>query len=98
MLGSGTELAAAIAYQLRAGLFVGGEVRYARTYEGLTLDQFVGQAVYLGPTIYTSLSPHAWASFTWSVQLAGKAVGEPGPLDLTSFDRHQMRLRVGYNF
>ncbi|GJD30031.1 hypothetical protein PMNALOAF_1274 [Methylobacterium adhaesivum] len=98
VLGSGTELAAAIAYQLRAGLFVGGEVRYARTYEGLTLDQFVGQAVYLGPTIYMSLSPHAWASFTWSVQLAGKAVGEPGSLDLTSFDRHQMRLRVGYNF
>lgn len=98
VLGSSTELAGAIAYQVRAGLFVGGEARYARTYEGLMLDQLAGQAVYLGPTIYTTLTPHAWASFTWSFQVAGKAVGEPGPLDLTSFDRHQMRLRVGYSF
>jgi len=98
VLGSGIEAAGALAYQVRPGLFVGAEARYARTYDGLALDRLAGEAVYLGPTLYTTLSPQAWASFTWSVQVAGRAVDEPGPLDLSSFDRHQMRLRIGYNF
>ncbi|MCK2054023.1 hypothetical protein [Methylobacterium sp. 37f] len=97
-LASGTEWAGALAYQVQPGLFVGGEARYARTYDGLTLGRLAGQAVYLGPTLYTTLSPHAWASVTWSFQVAGTAIAEPGPLDLTNFDRHQMRLRVGYSF
>ncbi|MGU3663873.1 hypothetical protein ACLBX9_06765 [Methylobacterium sp. A49B] len=96
--GSGIEVAGALAYCVRPGLFLGGEARYARTYDGLVFDRFAGEAVYLGPTAYTTLSTQAWASFTWSFQAAGQAMGEPGPLDLTSFDRHQMRLRVGYSF
>lgn len=98
LLGSGIEVAGALAYRLRPGLFVGGEARYARSYGGLTLGPLAGQAAYLGPTLYATLSPQAWASFTWSFQVAGRAEGEPGPLDLTGFDRHQMRLRVGYSF
>ncbi len=82
-LGSGIEAAAALAYQVRPGLFVGAETRYARTYDGLALDRLAGQALYLGPTLYTTLSPQAWASFTWNVQVAGRASGEPGPLDLS---------------
>lgn len=96
--GSGIEAAAALSYQVRPGLFVGAEARYARSYEGLALGRLAGEAAYLGPTLYTTLSPQAWASFTWSFQVAGRAADEPGPLDLSSFDRHQMRLRVGYNF
>lgn len=98
VLGSGIEAAAALAYQVRPGLFVGGEARYARAYEGVALDRLAGQAAYLGPTLYTTLSPQAWASVTWSFQVAGRASADRGPLDLTNFDRHQMRLRVGYNF
>ena len=96
--GSGIEAAAALSYQVRPGLFAGAEARYARTYEGLALGRLAGEAVYLGPTLYTTLSPQAWASFTWSFQVAGRAADAPGPLDLSSFDRHQMRLRVGYSF
>ena len=98
LAGSGVEVAGALAYRVQPGLFLGGEIRYARTYEGLTLDRLAGQAAYLGPTAYVTLSPQAWASFTWSFQIAGRAVGEPGSLDLSGFDRHQMRLRVGYSF
>jgi hypothetical protein len=96
--GSGVEVAGALAYRVRPGFFLGGEVRYARNYEGPTLDRLAGQATYLGPTAYVTLSPTTWASFTWSFQIAGRAVGDPGPLDLSGFDRHQMRLRVGYSF
>lgn len=95
---SGVELAGALAYRVRPGLFLGGEARYARAYGGLALDRFGGHAVHLGPTLYTSLSRHAWASVTWSFQVAGRAARAPGPLDLTNFDRHGMRLRVGYAF
>jgi hypothetical protein len=98
VLGSGIEIAGALAYRVHPGLFVGGEARFARTYDGLAGDRFAGRAVYLGPTLYTTLSSQAWASVTWSVQVAGQAAGEPGPRDLTRFDRHQMRLRVGYSF
>ncbi|GEP12548.1 hypothetical protein [Methylobacterium gnaphalii] len=96
--GSGVEVSGALAYQVRPGLFAGGEARYARAYEGLVLDRRAGQAIYVGPTVYTTLSPHSWASFTWSFQVAGQAAGQPGPLDLVSFDRQQFRLRVGYSF
>lgn len=98
LLGSGVEAAAAIAYQYSPGLFLGAEARYARAYGDLTLDRLAGHAVYLGPTAYVTLSAHTWASLTWNFQVAGQAVGELGPLDLTGFDRHQVRLRVGYSF
>jgi hypothetical protein len=32
------------------------------------------------------------------MQVAGKAVHDPGALDLTNFERHQARLRIAYEF
>src|SRR5215210_5279932 len=74
--GSGLEASGALAYRVQPGLFLGGEVRYARAYAGLGLDRLSGVAVYLGPTVYCALSDHAWASFAWSYQVNGHAVGE----------------------
>ncbi|MEA1834273.1 hypothetical protein U8607_19450 [Methylobacterium durans] len=96
--GSGLEVAGALAYQVRPGFFLGGEARYARAYGGLALGRLGGQAAYLGPTLYASLSSHAWISLAWSFQVAGRERGGPEGLDLANFDRHQMRLRVGYSF
>ncbi|GJD94579.1 hypothetical protein [Methylobacterium iners] len=96
--GSNLEVAGALAYQIQPGLFLGGEARYVRAYGGLALEDFAGDAVYLGPTLYTALSERAWLSFTWGRQVHGRAVGERGDLDLTTFDRHQLRLRIGYSF
>lgn len=96
--GSGTEIAAAMAFQLRPGFFVGAEARYVRAYSDLVLGQFAGDAFYLGPTIYKALSPHAWLSVAYNAQVAGAARGVPGQLNLTTFDRHNVRLRVGYSF
>ncbi|ACL55175.1 conserved hypothetical protein [Methylobacterium nodulans ORS 2060] len=95
---SGLEVSGALAYRVRPWLFLGGELRYARAYEGLGLDRFAGAALYLGPTLYAALSEGAWMSFTWGVQVAGGAAADPRPLDLTNFDRHQLRLRVGLTF
>jgi hypothetical protein len=96
--GSGLELAGALAYEARPGLFVGAEARYAQAFAGLGLDRLSGQALYLGPTLYATLTPQAWASFTWGFQVAGSDAETPRPLDLTNFDRHQTRLRFGLSF
>ncbi|ACA19099.1 conserved hypothetical protein [Methylobacterium sp. 4-46] len=96
--GSGLDLSAALARRVSAGLFLGGELRYLRAFDGLALDRFAGEAVYLGPTLYAALGETAWIGLTLGVQVAGGAVGDGRPLDLAGFDRQQLRLRIGASF
>jgi hypothetical protein len=89
---------AAIAAQVRPGIFWGAELRYLRQYEGLALNNFVGQALYAGPTLYARLSEKWWLSAAWNIQVTGSTVGLPGALDLVNFERHQAKLRLGFTF
>jgi hypothetical protein len=89
---------AGLSLQIAPGVFVGGEVRYLSHYDGLGLDAFSGQALYLGPALYVRLSERAFLSAGWNVQVWGSAAGMPGPLDLTHFERHQAKLRFGISF
>ncbi len=91
-------LAGALMAQLQSGVFLGGEARYLRAYESLGFDRFAGDALFLGPTTFYRLSERWRMTASWSTQIAGKAVGDPGYLDLANFSRHQFRLRVGYQF
>src|SRR5258708_35578968 len=59
--------------QVRSGIFVGGEARYLRKYDGLGLDALAGQGFFIGPTIYVKLSEKAWITVAWSAQAAGRA-------------------------
>lgn len=79
-------------------LYAGAELRYARAYDGLALGQFAGQAVFLGPMLYTKLAPNLALIAAWSSQIAGRAVGAPGPLDLDNFERHRARLKMVVDF
>jgi hypothetical protein len=90
--------AVAVMAQLRPGFFLGGEARYLRKYEGLGLDELVGQALFIGPTAYLKLSEKSRLTASWSVQAWGRASENPGALDLTNFERHQARLVYGVNF
>ncbi|MBI5261388.1 MAG: hypothetical protein HY852_06165 [Bradyrhizobium sp.] len=80
------------------GVLVGGEVRYFRHYEGVGLDEFAGQALFVGPTTYFQLSNHSRLTATWSVQAWGRPAGSNAALDLVNFERHQARLVFGVNF
>jgi hypothetical protein len=91
-------LTAALAAQLMSGVFVGAEVRNLRHYEGLGLDRFAGQALYVGPTLYMTLGAQFWLSAAWNVQAWGATALDGGALDLTNFERHQVRFRLGINF
>ena len=77
------------------GVFVGAEVRNLRHYEGLGLDRFAGQALYVGPTLYMTLGAQFWLSAAWNVQAWGTTAADGGALDLTNFERHQVRFRLG---
>jgi hypothetical protein len=91
-------VSAALTMQVHKGIFFGAEVRYMREYDGIGLDSFAGQALFIGPTMYASLSKNIAVSAAWSVQVAGHAVDIPGSLDLKNFERHRAQLRLMYNF
>ena len=42
--------------QVRPGIFIGGEARYLRQYDGFGLDSLAGQGFFVGPTLYFKLS------------------------------------------
>jgi hypothetical protein len=84
--------------QLRSGIFVGGETRYLRKYDGLGLDTLAGQGFFIGPTVYVKLSEKAWIAAGWSAQVAGQATASFGSLDLVNFERRQARVLFGVNF
>ena len=91
-------VAMAVMAQVRSGIFVGGEARYLRKYEGLGLDMFAGQGFFIGPTVYVKLSEKAWIAAARSAQVAGQATTSAGSLDLVNFERRQARLLFGVNF
>ncbi|GEO99241.1 hypothetical protein GCM10007887_28430 [Methylobacterium haplocladii] len=95
---SGLEVSGAVAARFAPGLFLGIEARYARAYTGMALDGFAGDAVYLGPTFYKELTDTTWISLAWGTQVAGSEAGLGEDRDLSNFDRHQARLRIGTHF
>ena len=95
---SGFEVSGALAQKFGPGFFLGIEARHLRSYSGLGLDDLLGQATFVGPTLYKELGHGTWVSLAWGAQVAGREVGARHPLDLTSFDRRQARLRLGCHF
>lgn len=93
-----TGVGAAMVTRIGKDVFAGGEVRYLRAYDSANLSNFTGDAVFAGPSVYVMLTPTANMTFAWNTQIRGHARGETGHLDLTNFERHQFRVRVGVGF
>src|SRR5712675_2530260 len=79
--------AVAVMAQIRPGFLAGGEVRYLRKYEGIGLEEFAGQALFVGPTAYLQLSERSRLTIAWSAQAWGRAAGSTAALDLVNFER-----------
>jgi len=130
-------VSAALAVQVAPKVLLGAEARYQRTYEGLSLSHYSGDALFVGPTLFAQ-SGNVWLSAAWNVQVAGReavnrperaaaiveaanatadalaaalAAGEEPPapvapdlpvrhrrLNLKDFERHQLKLKVGFDF
>jgi hypothetical protein len=91
-------VAAGLMAQVRPGLLLGGEARYFRQYDGIGLDQLVGEAFFVGPTAYFQLSERARITASWSFQAWGRPAASSVTLDLVNFERQQARLVFGLNF
>ena len=74
------------------------EARNRRHYDGLGLNSFAGQALYIGPTFYATFGERYFVSAAWSIQVWGAVAGSSGMLDLINFERHQAKLRLGVSF
>jgi hypothetical protein len=84
--------------QVQPGLLIGGEAQYLRRYDGLGLDVFAGQALFVGPTVFAKLSERSRLTAGLSFQVTGRSAGTAGSLDLIDFERYQARLVYGVNF
>ncbi len=96
--GSTAGTALGVMAQLLPGFLLGGEARYLRKYEGISLDKLTGQALFVGPTAYFQLSKSSRLTASWSLQAWGRPAGSATGLDLVNFERHQARLVFGVNF
>jgi hypothetical protein len=88
----------AVTNQIAHQVFLGMETRYLRAYDGLLLNDFTGEALYLGPTLHVKLSGNAWLSLAWNHQVWGEEAGNPARLDLANFERNHFRLKAGVEF
>ncbi len=89
---------AALAMQVMPNVFVGAEARNLRHFDGLGLNGFAGQALYVGPTFYATFGERYFVSAAWNVQVWGAVAGTSGALDLDNFERHLVKLRIGARF
>jgi hypothetical protein len=67
-------VSAALSARATSRLFLGGEIRYLRVYEGLGLDSLSGQAVFAGPTFYLQVAKGMALSVACNMQLTGRYV------------------------
>jgi hypothetical protein len=97
------ELSAALTTRVREDLFVGGELRYLASFQGLSLSKPTDNGIFIGPTVYAKLSEKAYLSAAWSTRVGGKVRSEPEALpDFGNvpdpLERHHVRVRFGYSF
>ena len=95
---SGTNVSFTLAYQAAERVLVGVEARYLTIFSGAFMNEFASHAVFAGPNLFLKLSNSTALNFAWTPQLAGRAKGLPGSLDLDNFERHQFRLKFAASF
>lgn len=88
----------ALSYRVLPSLTLGGELGLYRAYDSYLFSKYVGQALYVGPTMHLQTSKKTYVSFAWGTQVAGSAHDAPGHLDLDHFSRHRAKLKVGVEF
>lgn len=94
---SSLKFSTGLAYEISKTFYLGVEATYLREYDDV-IGRFAAHSIYLGPTILVKLSENATLSGTFAPQIAGKAAGTPGRLDLDGGARYIARVKLGYSF
>lgn len=87
-----------LAWQVVEGIYLSGEVRHQRSYDTLGFSKEAGYATFAGPGVYWQATKQLALSAAYNVQLAGKAKGQPGDLDLVNFSQHLVKVKAAYSF
>jgi hypothetical protein len=88
----------ALSFRPLSPLTIGVEVGYFRHYDGIGLNEFTGEALFVGPTMFLQLSPKSFITAAWATQVSGHTVGDPGHLELDEFSRQRGKLKFAYEF
>jgi hypothetical protein len=91
-------VSAALVARVTPTVFIGGELQYFRAYDGYFFNTFAGHALYAGPVLTIDISERASLTLAWAAQVAGRAAGSGGNLDLDNFERHRVRARWSTQF
>ena len=93
-------VSSALAYRVTPQVTVGAEVWYLRHYEGSWLNEFTGDAVFVGPTLYVQITRKFFMTAAWNVQVAGREITDDGTLNLnlSEFSRQRAKLKFAYEF
>jgi hypothetical protein len=89
---------AALAYRIIPTVIVGAEVWYLRHYDSIGVNNYTGDAVFIGPTLYVQLTRKAFMTAAWNTQIAGAENGGSSPLNLAEFSRHRAKLKLAIEF
>ena len=92
---SNLEVSAAISAALRPDMFIGAEVRQLVAYQGTFLNRSLGEATFVGPSVFVALPDEFTVKIAWSAQVAGHTAATPAAsVDLVDFERQQARLQL----
>lgn len=87
-----------LAWQALEGVYLSGEIRHQRRYGDLGFSNDAGHATFAGPGVYWQATKQLALSAAYNIQLAGKAKGQPGDLDLVNFSQHLLKVKAAYSF
>jgi len=87
-----------LTYRLTPTFALGVGAEYDRAYEGLAFQTFDGHALFAGPTMQINISRKMLLAAAFMAQVAGHAVDDPRPLDLTNFERYRANLKLEVEF
>jgi hypothetical protein len=92
-------ISAALSYRIVPSTLIGFEAWYLRHYDGAWLNNFTGDALYIGPTLYWQIGRKMFLAASWNTQVTGRDLEHPEDrLNLSEFSRHRAKLKVAVEF
>jgi hypothetical protein len=95
---SGLNIRTALSYQVTEEFYLGAEASHQRAYAGSFLNRDVGNAWFVGPTFYWQATKMISLTGAYNIQVAGRAKDENFGLNLTNFNQHTAKLKLGISF
>lgn len=96
---SGSSVSTALAYALvEDKMWIGAEARWEHAWSQAFFGSLEGQALFFGPTLAFKASSNVTVNLAATPQIAGKARGVGGSLDLDNFERAKFRVKLAVGF